>query len=277
MLSLLALVALIGRHTQLTLGGRWWWRDVAWQQGWRVQKHVLTGHGRLLDPQQLRRAWGRVAALQARLTTVAPAPPGGLLVVCLHGLGRHAGMFRPLAADLARCGATAMAVTMPTTHDGVPALAAQVDQLLAQVHGYDRVAFVTHSLGGLVVRELLAQQSPWRQRLPVTAVVQCFPPNLGSRLGQLAQAWAPLRWVLGPALRAVQPGARRPAPDATVPWLVIAGTHCLHPLLARPADGVVTVAETVLPGVPLVRLPVGHTRGLADHRLRWVVLRVLAA
>ncbi len=263
------------RLAQRTLGGRWWWRDVAWQQGWRVQQHVVTGHGRLLDPGHVRRAWGYVTTLRTALVEQAPTPPGGLLVVCLHGLGRHAGMFQPLAADLVRSGAAVMAVTMPTTHDSVPVLAVQVGKLMDQIHGYNRVAFVTHSLGGLVVRELLAQPCPWRQRLPVAAVVQCFPPNQGSRLGHLAWAWTPLRWLLGPALRAVQPAAQRPPLDSAVSWLVIAGTRSLHPLLPAPSDGVVTVAETVMPGVRQVLLPVGHTRGLAAPRLRGEVLKEL--
>ena len=41
-----------------TFGGLHLWADVRWQDGWRIQKHVWTGHHRLLDPSGVRRAWG---------------------------------------------------------------------------------------------------------------------------------------------------------------------------------------------------------------------------
>lgn len=37
-----------------TMGGRVWWRDLQVRQGWRVQQNVISGHYRLLDPQDRR-------------------------------------------------------------------------------------------------------------------------------------------------------------------------------------------------------------------------------
>ena len=41
-----------------TLGGLQLWADVFVHAGWRIQRHVVTGHHRLLDGRDLRRAWG---------------------------------------------------------------------------------------------------------------------------------------------------------------------------------------------------------------------------
>lgn len=37
-----------------TMGGRVWWRDAAVKNGWRIQQNVISGHYRLLDPEDRR-------------------------------------------------------------------------------------------------------------------------------------------------------------------------------------------------------------------------------
>jgi hypothetical protein len=41
-----------------TLGGTFFWDDLAEIEGWRMQRNVVTGHWRLLDPHNVRCAWG---------------------------------------------------------------------------------------------------------------------------------------------------------------------------------------------------------------------------
>ena len=41
-----------------TAGGEVFWTDLAEIDGWRVQRNTVTGHCRLLDPENIRRAWG---------------------------------------------------------------------------------------------------------------------------------------------------------------------------------------------------------------------------
>ena len=41
-----------------TLGGFIFWEDVAEIEGWRMQRNMFTGHWRLLDPRNIRCAWG---------------------------------------------------------------------------------------------------------------------------------------------------------------------------------------------------------------------------
>lgn len=41
-----------------TLGGKFFWNDLMEVNGWRVQKNTITGHCRILDAENKRRAWG---------------------------------------------------------------------------------------------------------------------------------------------------------------------------------------------------------------------------
>jgi hypothetical protein len=41
-----------------TLGGTFFWEDLAEIEGWRMQRNIVTGHWRLLDPHNVRCAWG---------------------------------------------------------------------------------------------------------------------------------------------------------------------------------------------------------------------------
>ena len=41
-----------------TLGGHFFWNNLAEVNGWRVQQNIFTGHCRVLDPDDIRRAWG---------------------------------------------------------------------------------------------------------------------------------------------------------------------------------------------------------------------------
>ena len=55
-----------------TLGGKVWWADLVNVGGWRVQENVLFGNCRLLDPKNVRLAWGSkenmIKAFQAIVT-----------------------------------------------------------------------------------------------------------------------------------------------------------------------------------------------------------------
>ena len=46
-----------------TQGGKVWWSDVASVQGWRMQRHKMFGNCRILDPNNVRKAWGSEEAM----------------------------------------------------------------------------------------------------------------------------------------------------------------------------------------------------------------------
>lgn len=46
-----------------TMGGKVFWDTITSYKGWRLQKNKLTGHCRLLDPNDIRKAWGSYSAM----------------------------------------------------------------------------------------------------------------------------------------------------------------------------------------------------------------------
>lgn len=239
-----------------TLGAIQFWADVAWDGGWRIQENVLTGHHRLLDPEDTRRAWGSYAAcrteLEARRLAGAVDPPPEHLVLLLHGLARHKGVWGDLSAALVEAGYGVAALSYPSTRRSLDEHADQVATVLERLHGVQRVSFVTHSLGGLVSRATLARGGPWRERLPVDAVVMLAPPNQGSALAAALADGLPFQVLAGDSgldiarLEALD----LPAPD--VPFGVIAAgrgrDQGWNPWLEGDDDGVVRVEETRLAG-----------------------------
>lgn len=54
-----------------TFGGHVFWNELANVNGWRLQKNMFTGHCRILDPDDVRRAWGGEDALTKALRQLA--------------------------------------------------------------------------------------------------------------------------------------------------------------------------------------------------------------
>ena len=182
----------------------------------------------------------------------------------------------PLATRLEADGLRTLCLGYASTRDDLEQHADRLNRLLDGIEpaGLERISFVTHSMGGLVLREALAHRSAWRTRFELGRVVQLGPPNRGSRLARWV--WpTPIGWLLGPCLRAVATHEARCLPPLPCETLVIAGGrggHGWNPLVPGDDDGVVGVAEAHLPGCELVVVHELHTvlmknEEVANHTL----------
>jgi pimeloyl-ACP methyl ester carboxylesterase len=187
-----------------------------------------------------------VAAYPVAATTAEPAAE---VVVLVHGLGRTRISMMALEWVLEREGYEVLNWGYSSTCCTIDELADELAEDLrrADVASRERVHFVGHSLGNIIVRSLLADGLA----IPTGRVVMLAPPNQGA---ERANRFAPaIGWLLRPLPEITTTGRSVPRLLQLPPGVevgVIAGRH----------DGKVRVSESHLPGESdHVTVPSAHT------------------
>jgi triacylglycerol lipase len=191
--------------------------------------------------------------LVSPITAIA-CPEPGETVILLHGLGRTRWSFWRVEQALRRDGYHVVNATYPSRKHSIEDLAQDfLAPLVAAQSSAPCLHFVTHSMGGIVLRCYLRDHS-----VPnIGRVVMLAPPNTGSELAdRLKPTWF-YRMVNGPAgqqLGTVDlPPALGPWPAQAGALGIIAGDRSLNPLfstwLPGANDGKVAVARTRLDGM----------------------------
>lgn len=239
-----------------TLGGKQLWGDEFVYRGYRIQRNVLNGQHRLLDPRNARLYGGTVGQCLERFHKIKQRAglkrTGDHLVLLVHGIFRAKEAFSPMLTALSEAGYEAEAINYPSTQASIEEHADQLERLLDRAEDVARVSFVTHSMGGLVARELLSRDSAWRSRIEMHRLVMIATPNQGAHLAdQLVKSWA-FRRIAGPAAAQLTTDyvPELPPPDAR--FGVIAGAKGdgkgYNPLLPGDDDMTVAVESNWLDG-----------------------------
>lgn len=204
---------------------------------------------------------GCASATRAEVVT---ADSSSECVVLLHGLNRSWRAMRPMAEALQEAGYTTVNVDYPSQSGSVEEIA-----LIAVGMGLDecretgalRIHFVTHSLGGILLRYQY-EQSP----IPdLGRVVMLGPPNQGSEIIDKTRDWPGFEMLAGEA------GSQLGTDNSGMPSSlgpidfelgVIAGSKTINvfgsAMLPNPDDGKVSVASTRVDGMDDF-LVVGHS------------------
>jgi alpha-beta hydrolase superfamily lysophospholipase len=190
---------------------------------------------------------------------VSAKQPGDY-VVLLHGLGRTAWSMKGLEWDLRKEGYKVINVSYPSTRLSIQDASDACLAGLLQERTSDRsvkIHFVTHSLGGIVLRQYLKEH----QVENLGRVVMMAPPNRGSELADKLRnnyLYQILTGLAGQQLGTELSSLPNQLGPAAFDLGIIAGDRSLNPWFSAwipgPDDGKVSVQSTPLDGMKDFRI-----------------------
>lgn len=198
------------------------------------------------------------------------------VVVLQHGILRSSYALGRLERTLARHGYEVHNLDYPsnagTLEQHADTLAAAVEEI-AGAGPVDEWSFVGHSMGGLVIQELLRRPGAPAPK----ACVYIATPHRGALLADLRKHWFLYRWIMGTTSAAqLSPGHafhERPIRFAERSGVILGDIGEGNDAIPGRDDGTVGVDEARLDGAAATLvLPYGHTRIAAHPRTAEQVL-----
>lgn len=248
----------------ITLGGEQFWSDELVRNGWRVQINALTGHHRLLDNKDVRRAWGTHEQCHAALAEIAktePFPPlKPKVVITMHGLIRSREAMEGIGSYVQKEGDFEwINVGYASTRRSIDQHAESLAKIIAELDGVREIDFVCHSLGNIVVRryfgEATVSEPKWKPDPRINRFVMLGPPNNGADLARRFKGNKIVTMVIGQSGKQLGGEWDTVSTHLAVPpceFGIIAGGNGTDsgasPLVPGDDDWIVSVAETRLPG-----------------------------
>lgn len=195
-----------------------------------------------------------VAAFHASAADDVASSNGGTVVV-LHGLARSSASMSNMVRALEKAGYKVCNISYPSREHPIEVLTTQFVAPAIRVclsNETDRAHFVTHSMGGVIVRQLARSATD----LKIGRVVMLSPPNRGSevvdKLGQLSL----FRAINGPAglqLATREDSVPRTLGSASFDVGIITGSRTVNPFLSLlipgEDDGKVSIESARLEGM----------------------------
>ncbi len=180
-------------------------------------------------------------------------------VIMLHGLCRTSASMDRMESVLTAAGYQVWNIDYPSRTASIERLSEDtIAPALALCHdqGAEKIHFVTHSLGGLLVRSYFSRHLP---DATLGRVVMLGPPNRGSEVTDKLGNWMLYRWINGPAGQELGTAAGSNPNQLGPPNFsvgIIAGNRSIN-----------WINSLMLPGSDDGKVSVGRTKltGMADH------------
>ena len=179
--------------------------------------------------------------------------------ILIHGMGRTPLAMSILAARLKRSDIRPLLFGYSVTFEQLDTCVQRLQRLVERRVKTNPYIIVGHSMGTVITRATL----PRLTHKPAA----CFLLTPPTRACKAARYFAPKRWVklLGGEMAQLLADQHfmETLPSPSVPTKIYAGTAGprgrYSPFGDEPNDSVLTVKETMLPGIPLQTIPVLHT------------------
>lgn len=205
-------------------------------------------------------------AVGVLLTVCTPTPPTDAeTVILVHGLGRTPASMAVLSSRLKGAGFRVVNFGYPSTSAEIEVLVDSLELAVVSCCGdpAGRLHFVTHSMGGVLVRSYLADRAPGF----AGHVVMLSPPNQGSEVIDAFGNSPLIRSLLGPAgtrLGTDSSGIAQELGPIDFSLGIITGDRSINPigswLIPGPDDGKVGVGRARLDGAAdFIVMPATHT------------------
>lgn len=179
------------------------------------------------------------------------------LAVLLHGIRGSGKIMKLMEVSLKKEGYEALNISYESTSKPMEELVEDIRAALDKkgVTDYSRVDFVGHSMGGLLIRELLRDKA--QRPANLGGVVMMGSPNAGSEAADRMKDWDLFKWIYGPAGQQLTTEFQRQAKDGlSVDYKlgIIAsadntGHYWVRELIPGENDGLVSVESTKLDGM----------------------------
>ena len=185
-------------------------------------------------------------------------------VILLHGLARSSHSMGKLAKALADKGYLIVNVNYPSTKYKIEVLAQkEINEALGKCAKGSIVHFVTHSMGGILIRQYLNENNIDN----LGQVIMLGPPNKGSEVVDKLCSMPGFKFINGPAGMQLGTGKLsipKRLGRANFDVGIIAGTRSINLILSAmlpsPDDGTVSVENTKIEGMlDHIELPVTHS------------------
>jgi triacylglycerol esterase/lipase EstA (alpha/beta hydrolase family) len=176
------------------------------------------------------------------------------MIVLLHGLAQPKLYMTPMAYYFEHQGYNVLNSDYPTTDKSIDRLTVHIHKDIKKAGGFTapKLHFVTHSMGGLVVRSYLSRHKPDN----LGRVVMLVPPNKGSKVADTLHDFWLYEEFFGPAGQELTTEARSAYGETSVDFElgVIAAKLPLGKvmdlyMIKEPNDGLVSVESTKIEGM----------------------------
>jgi pimeloyl-ACP methyl ester carboxylesterase len=241
-----------------TLGGRQFWGDVHFFRGWKIQQNIITGHYRLLDHRDNRYKAGTFEGCKKKLDEIVEKcelkpMTDEKIVIVVHGIIRSSKSMKKMKAQLEKAKYVVVPFDYPSTRVSIEKCSSYLERTIESLKEVKEINFVTHSMGGLIVRSWAADNK--NKSKNIGRFVMMGTPNKGAELADRLRDWKIFQYVLGPAgqeLVSDENGKIANLPIPTFPFAIVAGAkgtaNGYNPLIPGDDDGTVALSSARLEG-----------------------------